>query len=88
MAQSASYGFKNWLLERCVKHQQISGGVALLLRDYNRCLKKHKVKLCGFDEFVALLEGEGVHMTDVANTLLAPGIGFRSDFEVYFERRK
>lgn len=88
MAQSATYGFQNWLKERCVRHKAISGGVALLLRDYNRCLKRHKLKLCGLDEFAALLENEGIKMIDVQNTLMTPGLGFRNDFEVYYERAR
>ena len=82
-----SCGIKIWLMERCVRHPRLSGGVVVLLKDYNRWLERHNQDHCEMAEFRELLGDEGVTVIEVFGTPLAEGLGFQKDWDYYDEVR-
>jgi hypothetical protein len=73
-------GIGFWIVRRCVRDPRISGGVRVLLRDFNRWLARSGERKCELAEFKSLLPGERLYVIEVAATLLVPGLGLAEDW--------
>jgi hypothetical protein len=72
---------KQWIGEECVRESRISGGFAILLREFNEWLWKYEGVHSTPDEFKNLLAGEGFRVIPVCDTLLVLGLGLIEDWQ-------
>jgi len=81
-----SVGLGLWMAQRCVRHRRISGGMRVLLRDFNQWLAEHKQREREPAEFEVLLEEAGFRMAEVARTVLVHGLGLEEDWRAVWRR--
>lgn len=72
-----------WLNKNCVRHPRISGGVVVLLRNFNRSQLAQHGRTYSLGEFKKFLEENGLQVIKEAGTLLVPGLALAEDLQAF-----